>query len=198
MTAETATESTTAPTRPWGKTAIKLANDLAAEGFRRGDLAQLRRMDPDAPDAAAFWRLTAKYNLLGNETVERKWALVLHGISLMTRTAGADPAGRSAHNPNMPVGRALFHGDSPDREKGFYSESRLNRLLTARGSMLRTLLTRLFRMMAAAGVSFDWYQMAELILNDGRDEDRADAARRRIARDYYGAENRASRQQDQD
>ena len=191
----TATPEQSTRPRSWGETAVQLANDLAAEGFPRGDLAQLRRMDPDAPDAAAFWRLTARHELPGNPTVERKWALVLNGIALMTRTAGPDPASRSAHDRNMPLGRALFQGGERDRATAFYSESRLNRLLTARGLMVRTLLARLFRMMAAAGQSLDWYQMTQLILNDGHDEERADDVRRRIARDYYWAESRANRPQ---
>ena len=150
-------------------------------------------MEPDEPDAAAFWRLTARYELSGSPEVERKWALVLHGIALMTKTAGDDAAGRSAHVRGMPIGRALFAGDNPERTTPFYSETRLNRLLTARGAMLRTLLARMFRMMAAANQGFDWYQMAQLILSDGYDEERADRIRRNIARDYYWAENRANR-----
>ena len=93
----------------------------------------LRRMDPDDPDTAAFWRLMAGEELLGNPEIERKWALILHGIALMTRTAGGDDvASRSAHNGGMPVGQALY-------ENG-YSETRFNRLLTARDDMLRVLL----------------------------------------------------------
>lgn len=179
----------------WGETAIRLANSIAAEGFNRGDLASLRRMDPDEPDAAAFWRLTARYDLHGSPEVERKWALVLHGIALMTMAAGDGAAGRSAHVRGMPIGRALFAGDNPERTTAFYSASRMNRLLTARGPMLRTLLSRMFRMMAAVNQGFDWYGMAEFILSDGYDEQRADRIRRNIAREYYWAENRATRQQ---
>ena len=191
MTTEPDTQSTTRLS--WGEVAIRLANSIAAEGFNRGDLAALRRMEPDEPDAAALWRLTARYELSGSPEVERKWALVLHGIALMTKTAGDDAAGRSAHVRGMPIGRALFSGDNPERTTPFYSETRLNRLLTARGAMLRTLLARMFRMMAAANQGFDWYQMAQLILSDGYDEERADRIRRNIARDYYWAENRANR-----
>ena len=192
-TSDPDTQSTTSLS--WGEAAIRLANDIAAEGFNRGDLAALRRMDPDEPDTAAFWRLTARYDLHGSPRVERQWALVLHGIALMTKTAAGGDAGRSAHVRGMPIGRALFTGDNPERTTAFYSESRMNRLLTARGPMLRTLLSRMFRMMAAANQGFDWYRMAELILSDGYDEQRADRIRRNIARDYYWAENRATRQQ---
>ena len=94
----------------WGDTAVTLAHALASANFPRGDLAELRRMDPDAPDAAAVWRLLARYDLLGSPQIENKWALILHGIALMTPTASGDGAGRTAHEGMMPVGRALFSG----------------------------------------------------------------------------------------
>ena len=178
--------------RSWDGIAVRFANCLAADDFQRGDLAELRRMDPDTPDAAAFWRLMAQQDLLGSPAIERKWALVLHGLALMTRTAEGDAVSRSAHDRNTPIGEALFYGDDRSRTTGFYSHTRLNRLLVARGPMLRTLLARLFRMLGAKGCAFDWYRMARLILN----EERADDVRREIARRYYWAENRASRPQD--
>jgi len=157
-------------------------------------------MDPDAPDAAVFWRLLAKEDLLTHgSATERKWALILHGIALMTPTNARDGDVRSAHSGYMPVGRALFLGREAQRDSGFYSETRLNRLLTAREEMLRTLLARMFRMLAAAGVSFDWREMARFILNDGHDEAAMEEARQRVARAYYQAERRnASASIDQD
>ncbi len=179
--------------RSWGDIAVSFAGQVAqlAE-HRRGDLAGLRRMDPDAPDAAAFWRLMAREGLLGAPAVEAKWALILHGVALMTPTnAGGGNAG-TAHDGHTPVGRALFLGGESQRAQGFYSETRLNRLLTARGPMLRTLLARMFRMLAAANVSFNWREMAQFILNDGYDAEAAEDGRRRIARDYYRAERRST------
>ena len=190
-TATTDRQEQTSASMSWGEVAVRIANHVASEGFGRGDLAALRRMDPESPDAAAFWRLTTRYDVLRGVESERKWGLILHGIALMTKTAGDDAMGRSAHVRGMPVGRALFTGGDSDRTTAFYSESRFNRLLTARGPMLRTLLARMFRMMAAADVRFDWYQMSQLILSDG---ERAERIRRAIARDYYWAENRANRQ----
>ena len=166
-------------------------SDLAS-----GDLAELRRMDPDTPDATAFWRLMARYQLLDNPALENKWALILHGIALMTPTGGEDNASRSAHDGHTPIGRALFLGNETTRQTAFYSESRLNRLLTARGPILRTLLARMFRMLAAAGVSFNWREMAQFILNDNYDEDAAELSRRRIARDYYQTQRRAAQSND--
>ena len=91
---------------------------------------------------------------------------------------------RSAHDGYNPVGRALFLGNDAQRDQGFYSETRFNRLLTARGPMLRILLARMFRMMGAAGVSFNWREMASFVLNEGYDDKAAEQSRRRIARDY--------------
>ena len=162
-----------------------LAEDIS--DFSSGDLAELRRMDPDVADAAAFWRLMAGQQLLDNPALEHKWALILHGLALMTGTGDR----RSAHDDSMPVGRAMFLGGDTQRTAAFYSEARLNQLLTARGTMLRTLLARMFRMLAAAGVSFNWREMAQFILNDNYDEDAAERSRRRIARDYYQTQRRA-------
>ena len=177
--------------QPWGVIAAGFAKQVAGDGFRRGDLAELRRMNPDAPNAAAFWRLMASRNLLGNPTLEAKWALILHGIALMTSTSGGE--NRTAHNGIIPVGRALFlGGETERRESGYYSESRLNRLLTARGPILRTLLARMFRMLAAANQPCNWSEVARFILNDSYNEERAEDIRRGIARAYYQAERRSA------
>ncbi len=173
--------------RSWGDIAFHLAGQIAAmPDHDRGGLAGLRRMDPDEPDTAAFWKLMAREDLLGNPEIEHKWGLILHGMAQMTRTAGDDVSSRSCHDGRVPVGRALY-------ENG-YSETRFNRLLTARDDMLRVLLSRMFRMMSAEQVSFDWREMAAFILNDGFNEERAEEGRRRLARAYYRAERRSSQQ----
>ena len=176
----------------WASNAVTLAGLIASENFARGDLSQLRRMDPDSPDAAAFWRLMARQDLFRNAETEAKWALIIHGIALMTPTNSGEGASRSAHDGHTPVGQALFLGSEFRREQGFYSETRFNRLMTSRGPMLRILLARMFRMMASANISFNWREMASFILNDGHDEDAAEQSRRRIARSYYDAERRSA------
>ena len=195
MTSVQAVEASGTPARPrsWGDITVTFASDMVRPNFRRGDLAELRRMNPDALDAAVFWKLMGQQDLLNHgAAVESKWALILHGIALMTPTNTGEGNTRTAHDGYAAVGRALFLGGESQREKGFYSETRLKRLLTARGPMLQTLLARLFRMMAAANVSFNWREMAQFILNDGYDEEAAEQARRLIARDYYQAERRAT------
>ena len=194
----TATDAPTNVTRgalSWGATAARIAGRLAREDFPRGDLAALRRMSPaSGQDAASFWRLAARYDLLGAPAVERKWALIIHGIALMTPTAAHDGAGLGAHDPSTSVGAALFgRHDESSGESGFYSELRLNRLLTARGLVLQVLLARMFRMLGSGGIAFDWREMARFILLDGFDQAGAERARQRIARDYFRAEFRAER-----
>ena len=184
------------PRRSRGDIAVGFASQMAHTEFRRGDIADLRRMDPDEPGAAVFWRLLAQQDLLGDPAVESRWALILHGIALMAPTSSGDGVARTAHNGNMPVGRALLLGGEDRREKGLYSETRFNRLLTARGPMLRALLARMFRMLAAANVSLNWREMAQFILNEGDDEEAAEQARRRMARAYYQAERRSAQASD--
>ena len=174
----------------WGDIATKFAWQMAKEGFRRGDLAELRRMDPDSVDSPVLMGLLAEKDLFRGSEAEKKWALILHGIALMTPTGGDDGEHRTAHNGEMPVGRALYLGSEATREQGFYSETRLKRLLTSRGGMTRTLLARAFRMLAAANVTFSWREMANFIRNDGFNEEAAERHRRRIARDYFQAQRR--------
>ena len=185
VTEESAVAAAEPVSRSWGDIVYRLCGQIAVlPDHDRGGFAGLRRMDPDEPDTAAFWRLMAREDLLGIPEVERKWGLILRGIALMTLTAGDDVASRSAHEGRMPVGRALY-------ESG-YSETRFNRLLTARDDMLRVLLARMFRMLAADQVTFDWREMATYILNEGYDDEAAERNRRRIAREYYRAERRGS------
>ena len=174
-----------------GDIAVGFAYQLARENFPRGDLAELRRMKPDKLDKAVFWKLMAEQNLLGNPSREGKWALILNGIALMTPRNPTHLQG-SAHDGRNYVGTALFLGGDSQRERGFFSEARLNRLLTARGAMLRTLLTRMFRMLSSVDVAFNWWEMAHFILVADSNEKAAEEARRRIARAYYRAERRSA------
>ena len=163
----------------------------------RGGFAALRRMNPEEPNEPAFWRVMARYDQLNRgPELELKWALILHGIALMTPAQSGDGA-RSAHDGSTQVGTALFAGNGEQGSPAFYSESRLSRLLNARGPMLRSLLLRMFRMLGARGVTFNWREMARFILSDGYDEHAAQESRRGIARWYYSAHRAAERQASQ-
>ena len=176
--------------RTWGDNATRIAWLMVQDGFPRGSLAELRRMHPDSIDSPTLMGLLAQEDLFGSPEVERKWALILHGIALMTPNSN-DGDARTAHEGQMPVGRALYLGGEPSREQGFYSETRLKRLLNSRGRMTRTLLARAFRMLAAASVTFSWREMANFILSDGFNEEAAEQHRYRIAREYFQARRRS-------
>ena len=172
--------------------AAAIAGYLAGEHFPRGDLAALRRMAPGAVLAPAFYRIAARFGLFGPPEREAAWALAVHGMALMTRTAGSD---RSAHSPGIPVGRALYRG-ATGGDRAIYSENRLDRLLAARGAALESLIARLCRTLAREGVAFDWREMATFILTTGVAS--GEIARGRIAFSYYGAEARTEAQSTQD
>lgn len=138
----------------------------------RGDLAALRRMDPDRPSVPAFWRLLARATggLMVRPDDERRWALIAHGMALMAPD----------HHADVEIGSAL-HAIG-------YAEGRLARLLNARGPQFRALVPRLCRHLAHKQQPLDWYLFARLILAEGRNEDAAEAIRLRIARRYYRAQ----------
>ena len=142
----------------------------------RGELAELRRMNLEEPNAATYWRLMARARRLGDPATESKWAFILHGIALMTPNA----------HGGISVGKALFEGGDSNSKQAFYSNLRFNRLLNARGRTLMALLSELFRMMGTAGQPLDWYEMASFILHD--DEESREKARRQMAQDYFTAE----------
>ncbi len=172
----------------WGGVAVRFARDMARvnseqyhSSLTRGDLANLRRMDLDDPDPVVIRLMTSQDALaewVTNDSIYRKWALILQGVALMTPRSSGD-ANISAHDGNTTVGQALYQAG--------YSESRFNRLLAAREGMLHTLLSRMFRMMAAADQRFSWREMARFIRNSDYNEIRAEQCRRRFANYYFRA-----------
>ncbi len=155
----------------------RIVLDIADPFFPHGNLAELRRMNPGSPDKPpSFWQIAARRNLEYDEASENLWALIMHGIALMTPLA---------HNSSTRVGKALFEGGDPTRTNAFYSKLRLNRLLTARGPVLLTLLSQMFRMMSVAKQPFDWREMAIFILHQDGDPQKVEKIRNDIARSYY-------------
>ena len=187
------TKATEGRSGGWADAAPRLAFRLAQTGFRPGDLAELRRMEPDRADSPVLIGLLAQEDLFGSPQVVKKWALIVHGMALMTPKGSSDAQRGTAHDGMMPVGRALFLGGEATRDQGFYSEARLKRLLASRGDMTRTLLARAFRMLAANGVTLNWREMARFILSDGYNKEWAEESRRRIASDYFRAQYQSGR-----
>jgi CRISPR system Cascade subunit CasB len=154
-----------------------------------GTAAALRRLNP-ADVSRSAWALMPVLVAAGlpaermSDDRLRRWALVIHVVAILAGTGGA-----VAHDRDRPAGRAI-------QEAG-YSEHRFMRLLTARGPALADQVTRLARMLGAKrAVPLDLRPLATLILADGREEERAEAARLALARSYYGVGTAAERQSD--
>ena len=135
--------------------------------------------------------LLAQEDLFGSLDVERKWALILHGIALMTPNGGNDGEVRTAHDGQMPVGRALYLG-VPKRlgNKDSTAKPVSSGCWPHGVEMTRTLLARAFRMLAAANVTFSWREMGNFIRSDGFNEEATERHRHRIASEYFQAQYR--------
>ena len=180
---------------PWPETAARLANTIAHYPmFNRKDLAELRRMDPEEPDAPAFWRLTNRHQLGRSPENERSWGLILHGIALMTPNTNTEGRVRSAHNPRVSVGTALFQGNDPSRKHPLCQEQRLEQLTNSRGKPFRRNLTIILRTLGQNEASLDWRELARLILDEEQHPDRRKDHITKMARDFYRAEYKAGRE----
>ena len=100
-----------------------------------------------------------------------RWQLLAHAAAVLSGTEAVAP-----HRRGVSLGRALHQAD--------YSDNRLMRLTSARGPALVDQIVRAVRVLAAKGiVPVDLRTLHAL----SADAERADAARLRIARDYYAA-----------
>ena len=164
------TEPWLPPDRSLSAVVGRLLDQICSPHYSRGDLANLRRIDPNHPDTEAFWRLVGQEHLIDYPLLEREWALVINGMALMSP---------HSHNGNTPVGRALFEGGDPSRNRAFYSALRLRKLLVAQGPNLWALLKNLFLTMNTVKQPFDWVEMTSFILNASNDPETAESGRLR-------------------
>jgi CRISPR system Cascade subunit CasB len=151
-----------------------------AHGLDTGERVALARMDPDdmRPHQVAALARALIYAGLEPESWRpetwRRWALIAHGMAL------------AGHDRSRGLGQGLS-------EAGV-SESRVTRLLTARGDAFRQLLPRLLRLLANKNVSPNWHELGGLILHQDRRDpegaDKAEALRLKIAGQYFAAEAR--------
>lgn len=144
-------------------------------GLDNGERAALARLDPDSdlrPHQIAALSRALVYAELAPENWNpgtwRRWALIAHGMAL------------SGHDGSRSLGVQLSEAD--------VSESRVTKLLTARDDAFRQLLPRLLRLLASKEQSPNWHELGGLILNEGRNEEDAEAIRLRIAGRYFAAE----------
>ena len=141
----------------------EVRNLMRAE--RRGDLAELRRLTPEQPSAPAFFRIVARVAPeVGVETM-RRYAHFLRILALNPEALTNDRLG------------AVMAGAG-------VSESRVQRLLTAREETLRVQLRLIARRLANSG-NLPWRGFADMLLTT--DDEQAENARLRIARDYWRA-----------
>lgn len=145
-----------------------------------GERAALARLNPDKPlrpnEIAALARALLAAGLETDNwhpaTWER-WALIAHGMAL----AGHDGAGR--------LGAQLALAG--------VAESRVTKLLTARGDAFVQLLPSVLRLLASKGVVPNWHELGPLVLKqDGDREDLqyAEQIRLRIAGAYFSQQAR--------
>jgi len=143
----------------------RIAGVISSEHFPTGERAALKRLNFKRNPPLAFYRF-AFNNLPGNwEKRKTEWMTIVAGMAIMC----PEP-----HRLDRPLGKALA-------ESG-YSEARLDRLLSAEGEILSTLILRAARFLAAKGETCDWSDIARLLLTG--DPDKREKARLRIA-DYY-------------
>lgn len=144
-------------------------------GLDNGERAALARLDPDSDlrphQIAALSRALVYAELAPDNWLPdtwRRWAMVAHGMAL------------AGHDGSRSLGVQLSEAD--------VSESRVTKLLTARGDAFRQLLPRLLRLLASKEKSPNWHELGGLILNESRNEEDAEAIRLRIAGRYFAAE----------
>lgn len=131
-------------------------------------------MDPSSPPLA-FWKLfnpdvISATSEVARSIQESRWAEIVRGLALSLDVSDG------AASP----GEALA--------KAGYSELRLQRLLRAGGDALSSELESAARFLATKAESFEWTDLALLVLSP--DGDPGEQARRRIARTYFSQLNK--------
>lgn len=151
-------------------------------GFDSGERAALARLNSDGNmrphQIAALTRALIHAGLEPERwppETWRRWALIAHGMAL------------AGHDGSQHFGRQLATAK--------VAQSRVNRLLTARGEAFRQQLPRLLRLLASKEVAPNWNELGGLILQEGRDEQQAEAIRLKIAGHYFSAQARSGQQQ---
>lgn len=172
----------TTPDRAVQDTAVtRVARAVAGRRMSTGTRARLRRMDPENPAAAAaaLVPLLIEADLIGPASLPPmdtlvRWATVAQIVAVIAGTGAGMAQGGER------LGAVL--------NASGLSEARLLRLLSAKGPALRDQAIRIARLVAARGIPrADLRPLADLVVYDGTDPDRADAARLRLAADFYRA-----------
>lgn len=161
--------STTLPDDGLPSTIARIDGVLSSEQYSTGDRAALRRMAPGQPIPLAFYRFALGF--LADEwdrdaDTKANWAAIVAGMAVMSP---------GAHRVDWPLGRALA--------EAYYSETRLERLLSAEGDTARALVLRTARFLAAKGTPCNWVDLACLLLT--QQDEKRDNLTLRVARAFY-------------
>lgn len=175
VSSETHPPNGTSSKRNFGGVFAALASHI--QRASAGERAALSRLNPDAlrpHEIAALSRALVAAGLHPESWRSETWplwALISHGIAL------------SGHLSTDRFGRQMAQAG--------ISESRITRLLTARGEAFRQLVPRVLRLLASKGVQPNWFELGELILKEASIEadDQAEAERLRlnIAGSYFSS-----------
>ena len=173
MTRTAAPDNTTDTAPDLGTTIGKIASYIGRDeyseaGISTGDLAELRRINPDEPYTPALWKILLQFvpnhdHLSARQ--EQRWAILLMA---MGNCAGL-------HDYATSFGKALAQAG--------WSELRFVRLMEARGDNLTKELRRLSQYLASKDQRANWADAAYLLFS--QDGDSAQTIRQNIARDYY-------------
>jgi hypothetical protein len=180
-----------ASSSPTERSTIEAALDAIAAALRRlveaqatGELATLRRLDVNSPDALAFGRITllppvdALLSSMPNTSARTD---LLFRLAVMTRAMAG--AADDLH-AGWKLGGALADAGATER--------RVGSLLTARGGTLLDTILRTSARLARVG-PLPYRQLGVLALAETLDPTAAEAMRFQIARDYARAQFRSER-----
>lgn len=157
--------------RTLGETVFRLAGSMVK--LDPGQLARLRRMNPEGPGEGDFWRLAVQHDL----RTDNKGLLFVRLLALLT-PKGEAGSHKKLHDRDKPLGAALF-------EAG-YPETRLLNFLALPEERRGEALGRMARWLAAKGHGgVNCVDIARLLFFD----DARDA--RRLAETYYRPQDKA-------
>ena len=164
-----------------------IAYDMARHGaMTTGDIAELRRMNPERPAAASFWTFMMRHGVTNPEgaepdhpELEKTWARIVRCIAMDTKVGENHTEG--PHLGNRSLGEALANAS--------YSEERLKALLNAKDETMLKAVEHAAHFLSSKQEKFNWNQGAALMMTEHRRSEQQDGDRVRIARDYYRAVN---------
>lgn len=174
---ESAQPASATPGNPYTRLARVIARSARFPGdafsLGNGEKAALARMDADDIRPHQIAALSRALILADMEperwTPEtwKRWALIAHGMALAGH-AGGDSLGAQLCTAGV-------------------SESRVTKLLTARGESFRQLIPQLLRLLASKETAPNWRELGPLIQYQDRNEPQAEKLRLAIAGRYFSA-----------